>query len=78
MNRRIDDTIGRLALQRTIFYTPSEWADIGRLWRFGGNPESILATLAFTGLILVLLWTKIEDVKKAWSCSRKRTRSSDR
>jgi hypothetical protein len=31
-DRRVVDAIARLALQRTIFYTPSEWADIGRLW----------------------------------------------
>ena len=36
-DRRVGDAIARLALQRTIFYTPSEWADIGRLWRFFAN-----------------------------------------
>ena len=39
-DRRVGEDIASSGLQRTIFYTPSEWADIGRLWRFTTRRES--------------------------------------
>jgi hypothetical protein len=43
-DRRVGEDKARSALQSTIFYTPSKWAEIGRLWRFDLNRTEELAT----------------------------------
>jgi len=48
-NSYVNQSRASLAAMNAIFYAPSKWELIGRLWRFCVNPESILAqTAAFS------------------------------